>query len=67
MLGREEKISMADIEIDYINNKRNIPFHLSPEEQLLYSYRQDITPKQLEIIRDQYVEQPKDDMELPLL
>jgi len=67
MSKRDEEISITDIEIDYINQKRNIPFQLTAEEEMLYGYSQDITLKQLEVIRDQYEGQVKDEQELAFL
>lgn len=54
MARREEGSNLTDIEIDYINQKRNVPFPLSPEEELLYGYSQDVTLKVLEVMRDKY-------------
>ena len=48
MENREEKECQRDIEIDFINNKRDIALILSPEESLLYGYSRTITLKQLE-------------------
>ncbi len=37
----------ADLEIDYMNQKRGIQLELSGAEELLYSYTQSVTRKQL--------------------
>lgn len=67
MSKREPDESLADIEIDYVNKKRNIPFHLSPAEELLYGYTQGVTLKELEGMREQYVNQLGDEVGLPSL
>jgi len=50
MNERDEKENQRDLEIDFINQKRGVPFELSAEESLLYEYRQDVTLKVLEDI-----------------
>jgi len=48
---------MTDLEIDYMNKKRNINLELSEEEKLLYTYSQGITMKLLEEMKNKYQEQ----------
>eukprot|EP00826_Nyctotherus_ovalis_P018455 TRINITY_DN1552_c0_g1_i17.p1 TRINITY_DN1552_c0_g1~~TRINITY_DN1552_c0_g1_i17.p1 ORF type:complete len:341 (-),score=108.51 TRINITY_DN1552_c0_g1_i17:46-1068(-) len=54
MSEREEEECQKDIEIDFINQKRGVPFELSPEESLLYGYTQSVTLKVLENIKEKY-------------
>jgi hypothetical protein len=51
MNEREEKDNQRDLEIDFINQKRGVPFELSEEESLLYGYTQNVTLKVLEDIK----------------
>ncbi len=50
---------MTDAEIDFMNQKRNIPFELSAEETLLYTYAQNITRALLEEMYSKYMETMK--------
>ncbi len=50
----EEKPCTSDLEIDYMNKKRNIALELSEEEQLLYTYSQGVTFKLLESMREKF-------------
>jgi len=59
MADREEKPCAGDAEIDYMNQKRNIPFELSAEETLLYTYSQKITRATLENMYAKYMEATK--------
>lgn len=51
---RGEKTCITDVEIDFVNQKRNIPLALSNEEKRLYNYSQNITMELLEEMKVKY-------------
>ena len=67
MTDREEKLSVEDAEIEFMNKKRNISFELSEEEKLLYTYSQTITHKLLQSMYEKYLEAQKHEEPIPSL
>jgi len=51
---REEKECVTDVEIDFMNKKRNIPLFLDNERKLFYGYSQNITMSLLEEMKASY-------------
>ena len=55
-----------DEEIDYINMKHGIPSNLTKEEELLYSYSQDVTEELLMKVWEELGKLPDDPIEFKL-